>query len=57
MSLTRPATQTYRERVLTLADNLIWHQNGAGGALPANRVDSGLWKFGGQEGNGPAAAC
>jgi hypothetical protein len=50
------ATQTYRERVLTLTDNLIWHQNGAGGALPANRVDGGLWKFGGQEGNGPSGS-
>ena len=42
--------------MLTLADNLIWHQNGAGGALPANRVDSGLWKFGGQEGNSPSGS-
>jgi hypothetical protein len=50
------ATQTYRERVLTLTDNLIWHQNGAGGALPANRVDGGLWKFGSQEGNGPPSS-
>lgn len=48
------ATQTYRERVVTLTTNLIWHQNGAGGALPANRVDGGLWKYGSQEGNGPA---
>lgn len=47
------ATQTYRERVVTLTTNLIWHQNGGGGALPANRVDGGLWKYGGQEGNGP----
>jgi hypothetical protein len=47
------ATQTYRERVVTLTTNLIWHQNGAGGALPANRIDGGLWKYGGQEGNGP----
>jgi hypothetical protein len=50
------ATQTYRERVLTLTNNLIWHQNGAGGALPANRVDGGLWKYGGQEGNGPSGS-
>ena len=50
------ATQTYRERVVTLTTNLIWHQNGAGGALPANRVDGGLWKYGGQEGNGPSGS-
>ena len=50
------ATLTYRERVVTLTENLIWHQNGAGGALPANRVDGGLWKFGGQEGNGPSGS-
>lgn len=47
------ASLTYRERLLTLTANLIWHQNGAGGALPANRVDGGLWKYGSQEGNGP----
>lgn len=47
------ASQTYRERVVTLTNNLIWHQNGAGGAFPASRVDGGLWKYGGQEGNGP----
>jgi hypothetical protein len=47
------ASLTYRERLLTLTSNLVWHQNGAGGALPANRVDGGLWKYGGQEGNGP----
>ncbi len=44
---------TYRERLITLTNNLVWHQNGAGGALPANRVDGGLWKYGSQEGNGP----
>jgi len=47
------ASRTYRERLLTITDNLVWHQNGAGGALPANRVDGGLWKYGSQEGNGP----
>ena len=50
------ASQTYRERLLTLTTNLIWHQNGAGGALPANRVDGGLWKYGSQEGNGPSGS-
>lgn len=47
------AAKTYRERIQTLTGNMIWHQNGAGGALPANRVDGGLWKYGSQEGNGP----
>ena len=54
MCRTRPAAAlTYRERLITLTNNLVWHQNGAGGALPANRVDGGLWKYGSQEGNGP----
>jgi hypothetical protein len=47
------ATKTYRERVMALTDNLIWHQNGADGILPSNRVDGGLWRYGRQEGNGP----
>ena len=50
------ATRTYGERVRTITTNLVWHQNGAGGALPANRVDGGLWKYGSQEGNGPAGS-
>lgn len=50
------ATRTYRERLITITDNLVWHQNGAGGALPANRVDGGLWKYGSQEGNGPSGS-
>lgn len=50
------ATRTYGERVRTLTTNLVWHQNGAGGALPANRVDGGLWKYGSQEGNGPSGS-
>ncbi len=49
------ASKTYRERLLTITANLIWHQNGAGGQLPANRIDGGLWKYGSQEGNGPQA--
>ena len=50
------ASRTYGERVRTLTTNLVWHQNGAGGALPANRVDGGLWKYGSQEGNGPSGS-
>lgn len=50
------ATRTYGERVRTITTNLVWHQNGAGGALPTNRVDGGLWKYGSQEGNGPSGS-
>ena len=32
----------------TIVNDLIWHQNGAGGQLPANRVDGGLYHIGEQ---------
>jgi hypothetical protein len=44
---------TYATLVSTIADNLIWHQDGAGGAVPADRVDGALWKYGRQQGDGP----
>lgn len=42
----------YRANALKIADDLIWHQNGAGGALPANRIDGGLWHYGRQHSEG-----
>ena len=34
-----------RNRVLSQSGDFVWHQNGAGGQLPANRVDGGLWHW------------
>ncbi len=45
-------TTTYKQRLLTIMEDLRWHQDGAGGAIPAARVDGGLWKFGRQQGEG-----
>jgi hypothetical protein len=45
-------TTTYKQRLLTIMDDLRWHQDGAGGAIPAQRVDGGLWKYGQQQGEG-----
>lgn len=42
----------YRDRMLSQSADFIWHQNGADGQLPANRVDGGLYHFGGQHGDG-----
>jgi hypothetical protein len=35
----------YRTRMLSQSGDFIWHQNGAGGAIPAQRVDGGLWHW------------
>ena len=32
---------TFKTNVQTIVNDLVWHQNGAGGQLPANRVDGG----------------
>jgi hypothetical protein len=45
--------KTYEQLLTAFADNLIWHQDGAGGAIPAARVDGALWKYGRQQGDGP----
>ncbi len=42
----------HRANVVRMAADFIWHQNGADGALPANRVDGGLYHFGRQHGDG-----
>lgn len=42
----------YRENVLRHTSDYIWHQNGAGGAIPANRLDGGLYHYGRQHGDG-----
>ena len=42
----------YRANVISQSDDFIWHQNGAGGQLPAGRVDGGLYHDGAQHGDG-----
>jgi len=42
----------YRTSLLSQSGDFIWHQNGANGQLPANRVDGGLYHYGSQHGDG-----
>lgn len=42
----------YRQNALTQMADFIWHQNGADGAIPANRLDGGLYHRGNQHGDG-----
>ena len=37
---------TFKGNVQTIVGDFIWQQNGAGGQLPANRVDGGLYHLG-----------
>ncbi|MBA4389115.1 MAG: hypothetical protein C0404_14175 [Verrucomicrobia bacterium] len=46
--------QQYKTNVQTQTADFIWHQNGANGQLPANRVDGGLYHYGSQHGDGEA---
>ncbi len=39
---------SFKSNVQTIVGDLIWHQNGAGGQLPANRIDGGLYHTGAQ---------
>jgi Calx-beta domain/FG-GAP-like repeat/Bacterial Ig-like domain (group 2)/ASPIC and UnbV len=39
---------TFKSSVQTIVGDLIWHQNGAGGQLPSNRIDGGLYHTGEQ---------
>lgn len=38
----------YRTATQKQISDFVWHQNGAGGLLPANRVDGGLYHYGWQ---------
>jgi hypothetical protein len=38
----------FKANVQTIVNDLIWHQNGAGGQLPTNRIDGGLYHTGQQ---------
>ncbi len=42
----------YRQNVLTQTADYLWHQNGADGAIPANKLDGGLYHYGTQHGDG-----
>ncbi len=42
----------YRQNVLTQAADFMWHQNGADGAIPAGKLDGGLYHYGTQHGDG-----
>lgn len=42
----------YRQNSLTQMADFIWHQNGADGVIPANRLDGGLYHRGNQHGDG-----
>ncbi|MGV3659328.1 MAG: Ig-like domain-containing protein [Prosthecobacter sp.] len=42
----------YRQNALTQMADFIWHQNGADGLIPANRLDGGLYHRGNQHGDG-----
>ncbi|GEM_PF-848761 len=39
---------TRADAVRSTMGDLVWHQDGAGGQIPANRVDGGLYHFGAQ---------
>lgn len=43
---------TFKNNVQTIVADLIYHQNGANGQLPANRVDGGLYHIGAQHDSG-----
>src|SRR5262249_14884607 len=38
----------FKNSVRTIVGDFIWHQNGAGGQLPGNRIDGGLYHTGAQ---------
>ena len=41
-------SSTFKTNVQTIVNDLVWHQNGAAGQLPAGRVDGGLYHTGQQ---------
>ncbi len=45
---------SYKNALTTQSEDLMWHQNGADGAIPANRIDGGLYHYGTQHGDGTA---
>lgn len=47
-------SQAYKTELTNQANDLIWHQNGANGQIPASRIDGGLYHYGSQHGDGTA---
>lgn len=45
-------SSTYKTNFTSQYNDFIWHQNGAGGVLPASRIDGGLYHYGSQHGDG-----
>lgn len=45
----------FKSDLQAVVGDLIWHQNGAGGQLPVNRVDGGLYHLGSQHDAGEAS--
>lgn len=39
-----------KDSILEMTEDFFWHQNGAGGLLPANRIDGGVYHFSWQHG-------
>lgn len=46
----------HRANLLAIAQDFIWLQDGAGGAIPSSKIDGGLWHYGRQHGEGTATA-
>ena len=44
----------YKNAMESQSNDLIWHQNGADGNLPSNRIVGGLYHYGSQHGDGTA---
>ncbi len=48
-------TDSYKQNIVTQTSDFIWHQNGASGLLPKNKIDGGLYHYGRQNaGDGSA---
>ncbi len=46
----------YRDRLLSQSGDFRWHQDGAGGKLPGDRLDGALYHYGDQHGDGTGDA-
>ncbi len=44
----------YFNRAMKIQNDLIWHQNGADGQIPSDRLNGALWHYGRQHGDWPA---
>ena len=44
----------YKDNIVSQSEDFIWHQNGADGQVPIDRIDGGLYHYGRQHGDGIA---